>query len=167
MSNRLEEAAALLIKAVDYSKVVADLTHTVEAANKVASDYPKCFGALIELGMKDRDKFEAFIRQVQIDRLNNPDVKRQDYQRLLMRKRRARFSKMTAIAKLKKPSITPSELKAHLKQMNKVMVTERDAYIAEHKDDEDYNHSQAVDDFWKKLDTQLDEVLAKLRKAKL
>lgn len=163
----IDEAVALLVKATDYSKVVSDLTHTVEAASKVAADYPPCFGALVDLGLKDREKFEAVIRQVEIERLNNPDVRRQDYQKLLMRKRRARFAKIAAIAKLRTPSITPSQLKGHIKAQNKLMNADRKAYIDNVKDDEGFNYSEAVDDYWKGVDVGLDDQLAKLRKAKL
>lgn len=167
MSREIEETVALLVMATDYSKVVTDLTNTVEAANKIAADYPACFRALIDLGLKDRDAFEKVIQRTQQERLTNPDVKRQDYQRLLMRKRRARFAKMSAIARIKEPSATSMRIKAAVKEMNKTMNAERAAYMGEHKDDEDFNNSAAVAAYWEDVDKKLDDYLAKLRKAKL
>lgn len=166
MTGTVEEAVTMLVKAVDYSRVVNEITRTVENARKMASCYPQCFTALVDLGLRDRDKFEAVLRQVEQERMANPDVRRQDYQRLLMRKRRARFSKMATIEKLKNPTITASQLKTHLKTQNKIMNAARDTYIGDHKDDEGFNYSEAVHQFWKITDTGLDDQLAKLRKGK-
>ena len=54
-----------------------------------------------------------------------------------------------------------------MKAQNTLMNADRKAYIDNLKDDEGFNYSEAVDDYWKGVDVGLDDQLAKLRKAKL
>lgn len=159
--QRVVEAVNYLIAAPNHTQLVNEITKIIERWDThpmVYGEKLRFLNALIDVGLANRAAFEKLLALVEAKRKLIPEAKRVDYQRDLMRQRRARVAKAIELQELltgKKLSGDPrkkfsSDIQARWKAA-------RDAAIAAKGDLGWAERNDAAGEFWAEIDEKLDQ----------
>lgn len=162
-------AVSYLIAAPNYAKLINEMTQIIERWDT----HPMAYGgklemlnALIDVGLENRDAFEKLLRLVESKRKLVPQTKRTDYQRQLMRERRARIAKALELAEMTTGKMSTADRKAREKALQERWRAARDKFIADKGELRWAERNEASNEFWSMIDRQLDTNLAAARRAR-
>ena len=164
----LVEAVNCLITSDNYTKMINEITEIIEHWDTHPMAYEgqlKPLNALIDVGLESRDAFENLVKLIESKRQLIPPLRRADYQRDLMRERRARFAKALALhAATQGPIKTPAERAKIEGEIRQRWAKARKEFI-ESRGKLTWKQRNAVaNEFWEMIDRQLDDSLRELRR---
>lgn len=166
--HAIADAINYLVEAPNYSRIINELTQIVEQWD----EHPMAYGgkltmlnSLLEVGLTNRDAFERLLKLAEERRKLVPRARRTDYQRNLMRERRARIAKAREIVETTtgKP-MNAEERKDHRKSVLARWADAREEFIKDKGKLDWKGRNQAAGEFWEMVDRQLDENLKVARK---
>jgi len=157
------EALNYLVEAPNYAAFRRELTEILETW----ATHPTCYAGdlsplndLINIGLRSRDLFESLLQLVDEKRRLVPDSRRTDYQRELMRKRRARLYKSVEMAELVAgKTMTASQKELHKKDVSARWARERDTFLVARGPLSWSDRNAAAQAFWAGVDARLDASL--------
>jgi hypothetical protein len=162
MSDRkaVTEAVNFLILAPNYAGLINEMTTIIENWDEHPMAYSgklSCLNALLDVGLQSREAFERLLKLVEEKRKLVPTNRRTDYQRNLMRARRARIAKSVELAEaLSGTKMDAAQKKEHTKTIQEKWAKARDEFIAGKGDLDWKGRNAASNEFWEMIDTKLD-----------
>lgn len=167
--EKVVEAVNYLIQSDNYTKLINEMTEIIEQWDMHPMAYDgklKCLNAMIDVGLESRDAFENLVQLIERKRRLIPVIKRVDYQRDLMRERRARFAKALELHELRagKKFKSAVDRKRATDALRKKWAKERAEFISELGKISWKERNAASGKFWEQLDRQLDESLRSARR---
>jgi hypothetical protein len=166
----ITEAVNFLISSTSYTRMIGEITGIIERwdAHPMAYAGKLAFlNCLIDLGVDNREAFEKIITLIEDKRRMAPVTRRQDYQRQLMRDRRARVGKAVEIKELRSGPMTPRQRTLYIKATHNGWMQERKAYLDARPGLSWKDRNAAGQAFWEDLDVRLDDELYALRQRRL
>lgn len=165
----IAEAVNMLIQSDQYTKLSREIVNIIERWDTRPMAYEgalKPLNALIEVGLESRAAFENLITLIEDKRKLVPIIKRVDYQRDLMRDRRARVAKALELQERSaSKSFADSKAKARAaKEIQARWAEARKKFIAAKGKLSWKDRNAAANEFWAIIDRQLDENLRAARK---
>jgi hypothetical protein len=158
--ERVLQAVNYLVESDDYSRLIKELTETIERFDKRPMVYAgklELLNILIDIGVANRAAFERLVTLIEDKRKLIPQVRRVDYQRELMAQRRARVAKAIELHELTKGrKVTLDERTKFTKDIQARWAKERDDYILARGNLDWHGRNEATREFWLKVDTTLD-----------
>lgn len=167
--QRVVEAVNHLISAANYAVLANEMTRIIETWDTSPMVYGgenACLNAMIDVGLRDRGAFERLLKLVEERRKLLPGVKRVDYQRQLMRERRARETKAMELQEHLHGPIRGAQRMVCLEDLRKRWAEARDKYVASKGDLSWKERNAAVREFWDRVDAALDMNIRDARKVK-
>ena len=165
--KKVTEAVNFLITTPNYAKLINEMTGIIERWDT----HPMVYGgklsmlnAMIDVGLENRDAFEKLLKLVEAKRKLVPQTKRTDYQRNLMRDRRARLAKAMELAEMTGGNLSPSQRKQREKELQARWAAARSDYIAKKGKLSWAERNEASNEFWRMIDRQLDANLTAARR---
>lgn len=162
------EAVNLLIHSDNCTKLINEITEIIEHWDTHPMAYEgrlKPLNTLINVGLESRDAFENLVKLVESKRQLIPVMRRADYQRDLMRERRARFAKALALHEAAQGAIpTPAERRKVEDEIRKRWAKARKEFIEARGKLTWKQRNAAANEFWQLIDRQLDDNLRQTRR---
>jgi hypothetical protein len=163
------EAVNLLIQSENYTKLINEITEIIEHWDMHPMAYDgklKSLNALIDVGLESREAFERIVKLIESKRRLIPALKRVDYQRDLMRDRRARFAKAVELYELStgRSCDTALERQKVIDDLRKRWAKARKEFIEAKGELSWKERNAASGEFWQMIDRTLDENLKASRK---
>lgn len=157
---QVTEAVNYLIGSDSYARLVKEMENVIERWHERPMVYAgdlAVLNALIDVGVENREAFNRLIELVEQKRKLLPELRRVDYQRELMRERRAREAKAIELHELTTGrKIVGKERDKFVKELRARWRRERDAYIRS-KGKLDWSaRNAAANEFWTMVDHKLD-----------
>lgn len=165
--QQIVEAMNHLITSSNYAKLINEMTQIIEKWDSqpaVYSGHMAALNPIIDIGLQNRDAFEKLLKLVEQKRRLAPTTKRADYQRQLMRERRARLSKALELEELSQGPLTTSRKRELEKHLSSTWGEARRKFIAEKGEISWAERNQASHEFWDNIDRQLDTSLQSARR---
>lgn len=160
MSNRrVVDAVNFLIDAPNYSALIQEMTRIIERWDTHPMAYGghlACLNAMLDVGLHDRQAFERLVQLIEEKRKAHPKMRRTDYQRNLMRDRRARLAKALA---LHEASFGPLRGAARITEAKAIQARWDKAkreFLAARGQLGWAQRNEATGEFWARIDDQLD-----------
>lgn len=167
-SRRVTEAVNLLIEAPNYAALINEITRFIETWDThpmVYGGHLACLNALIDVGLTNRTAFEQLVQLINQKRREHPAIKRVDYQRELMRDRRARIAKALELHETKFGKLRGAARMAEMKSIQERWAQARKEFMANKGPLDWKGRNMAAAEFWDVIDRNLDENLAQARRA--
>jgi DNA repair ATPase RecN len=162
------EAVNFLIQSENYTKLINEITEVVENWDMYPMAFDgklKCLNAMIDVGLESREAFENLVKLIESKRKLIPTLKRADYQRDLMRERRARFAKALELHELTKgPLSNTKDRKRVTDELRARWAKARVDYIKGKGNLSWKERNTASGEFWEQVDKTLDKNLKDARK---
>ena len=162
------DAVNYLIQSENSTKLINEITEVIENWDMYPMAFDgklKCLNALIDVGLESREAFENLVKLIESKRKLIPTLKRADYQRDLMRERRARFAKALELHELTKgPLKSNKERKKATDELRARWAKARVDYIKSKGDLSWKERNVASGEFWEQVDRNLDKSLKEARK---
>lgn len=155
-----EETFEYLVGSTHYMKLVNLVTRALDG-DPTQEAVPAELMSLYALGIEDREAFEAVLGEVEEARKDNPSTRKTDYQRELMRERRARLAKALELAETTSGPMNAAAKRAREQALLETWARAKDEFI---KGSED--RRAASRQFWTLIDLRLDQNLTNARKAR-
>lgn len=166
--QRVVEAVNYLIEAPNYTSLINEITKIVETWDTHPMVYGgklECLNAMIDVGLESRTAFESLIELIEGRRKLIPQARRVDYQRDLMRERRAREAKAVELQELVKGVTLKGKPKSqYLAELRGRWRKARDEFIAAKGELSWKQRNDAANEFWDTIDRQLDANLREARR---
>jgi DNA repair ATPase RecN len=160
--KEVTQALNYLIQSEKYSLLI-EITDIIERWDIHPMAYDgslKVLNSLIEVGIQNREVFESLVRLIESRRRLIPTLKRVDYQRELMRERRARLAKALELHEMAGKRIRDPAERAHLSTEIQHRWNEaRKKFIAARGKLSWKQKNLAASEFWAGIDAKLDEGL--------
>ena len=165
--KKVTEAVNFLITSPNYAKLINEMTNIIERWDT----HPMAYGgklsmlnAMIDVGLENRDAFEKLLKLIEGKRKLLPQTKRTDYQRNLMRDRRARLAKAMELAETTTGPMSPAQRKQREKELQARWASARTEFIAKKGHLSWAERNNASNEFWQMIDRQLDANLVAARR---
>jgi predicted polyphosphate/ATP-dependent NAD kinase len=127
----------------------------------------KPLNAMIDVGLHSREAFENLVGLIERKRKLVPDIKRADYQRDLMRERRARYAKAIELHELThRTKASPVERRALEESFRKRWAAARAEFIGAKGQLSWKQRNAASGEFWQMIDEKLDQNLREARRVR-
>lgn len=166
--QRVVEAVNHLITSPNYASLINEMTKIVETWDTHPMVYGgklNCLNSMIDVGLANRDAFEKLLSLIEQKRSLLPKVRRVDYQRDLMRDRRARLNKAVQLYELTSGHVLKgAERTRYTSELQQRWKVARDEEIAAKGDLTWKERNDAANTFWEGLDMRLDKNLADARR---
>lgn len=167
--QKIVRAVNYLIAAPNYAKLINEMTGIIERWDT----HPMAYGgkldmlnALLDVGLENRDAFEKLLKLVEQKRKLVPQTKRTDYQRQLMRERRARVAKALELAELTSGRLSAGDRRDREKALMDRWRQARREFIEAKGNLSWAERNEASTEFWNMIDRQLDANLQQARRNK-
>lgn len=166
--SNVVKAVNFLIQSPNYTRLIREITDIIERWDT----HPMAYGgeltilnALIDVGLESRTAFENLVSLIDSKRRLLPDIKRIDYQRDLMRERRARVNKAMELHELSGHELGgAADKKQFATDIQARWKKARDEFIKGKGKLSWKERNAAAQEFWDMIDRQLDENIRALRK---
>ena len=162
------EAINFLIQSPTYTHRIREITDIIERWSTHPSAYEgelQFLNSLIDVGLENRDAFERLVSLIDSKRKLVPEIKRIDYQRDLMRQRRARMAMAMEVHVLSGNTLASAEDKKLFAATTQARWSEaRDAFIQARGSLSWKERNAAAQEFWDKVDRQLDNIIKAYRR---
>lgn len=166
-NSRVVEAVNFLIEAPNYAALINEMTRIIETWDTHPMVYGgklTCLNAVIDVGLQNRAAFERLIKLVEDKRKLLPSVRRTDYQRDLMRERRARMSKALELHELKFGELRGAARMVEMQNIQQRWSQAKGQFIRSKGKLGWAERNEATQEFWATVDHNLDINLADARK---
>lgn len=168
---RVVEAVNHLVSAPNYVALVTEMTRIIENWDMHPMYYGgahSCLNALVDVGLHSREAFERLVQLAADRRKEKPATRRVDYQRELMRERRAREAKALELQELTIGHVLRGSARiAYIEGVRSRWNVAKDEYIKAKGDLTWSERNAATREFWAEIDERLDANLAEARKKRL
>lgn len=168
---RVVEAVNHLVAAPSHTSLVAEMTRIIEQWDTHPMVYGgqlACLNALIDVGLHDREAFERLVDLAAERRRQVPKARRADYQRDLMRERRARQQKALELQELTIGHVLRGSARiAYIEGLQNRWAEAKAEYIKSKGDLTWSERNAAAAEFWAQIDETLDANLKAARKQRL
>ena len=165
--QKITTALNHLIAAPNYSKLVNEMTGIIERWDTQPMAYGGQFAllnTLLDVGLENRDAFEQLLKLAERKRKLAPHTRRTDYQRDLMRDRRARMSKAIELSELTTGPLSLSARSERQHDLQDRWAEARQKFVDDKGDLSWAERNAASREFWEQLDATLDANLRAQRK---
>jgi hypothetical protein len=166
-SQRVVEAVNYLIEAPNYAALINEITKIIETWDTHPMVYGgklTCLNALIDVGLQNREAFERVVKLIEEKRRLLPKIRRVDYQRDLMRERRARMAKALELHEALHGQLRGAARMAQMQAIQDRWAKARDNFLAGKGEMNFTQRNDAIREFWEGIDRNLDKNLADARK---
>lgn len=168
---RVVEAVNYLVAAPNHTSLVAEMTRIIEEWDTHPMVYGgklACLNALVDVGLHSRAAFEQLIELAAERRKAAPATKRADYQRDLMRERRAREAMALELQELTiGHSLRGSARLAYIEGLRKRWSEAKAEYVKSKGDLTWHERNAAFGEFWAQIDATLEANLKAARRQRL
>lgn len=168
--HELRDAVNLLIHAHDSTQRIKELEEIIEKWEErpmVYAGHLEPLNRLIDVGRQDMDAFHRLVRLVRDQRQLIPALRRMDYQRELMRERRARLAKAVQLRELRYGEMTAREKERYRKEIQQRWSEAREKFIQSKGRLSWHERNEASNEFWRRIDKNLDESIKAINDQKL
>lgn len=165
--QKLVRAMNYLIAAPHYAKLINEMTRTIERWDfhpMVYGGKLEMLNALLDVGLENREAFERLLALIEAKRKLTPRTKRADYQRKLMRARRARLAKAFELAEMTAGKLDADARKEREAALLTSWQASRDQYVTESGATTWDDRNKSTREFWEIVDRQLDANLQLARR---
>ncbi len=157
--QKIAAALSLLAESKSFVTRVRQIEEIIEGWE----DTPLLFGgaleplnSLVDVGLQNRTAFDKLIELARNKRRLIPATKRVDYQRELMREKRARLNRAVKLEELVRGSPLTGDARVKYKAaVQQRWMHERNAFIAKRGDLSWKERNEAANEFWSQVDAQL------------
>lgn len=159
---RIVEAVNLLILTQNYARLTGEIRQIAENWDNHPMAYSgqlAPLNALIDVALTNTDAFDRLLTLAEERRRKIPQLKRTDYQRVLMRERRDRLAKALRLHETKRGKLRPEERRSFAAEVQSRWRAEREAYIEAKGDLTWKDRNAAAQEFWERIDRNLDQAL--------
>lgn len=156
---QVRDAVQLLVDAPNYVRIINEMTQIIEnwEAHPMAySGRLMPLNALLEVGLANRSAFEALIQLAEKKRRLVPKLKRVDYQRDLMRERRAREKRALELAELTRGPMAREQAAQYLRETRERWNDAKRQHVQAKGKLDWSGRNEATREFWEMIDAQLD-----------
>lgn len=163
-------AINLLIHAKDFAARVKELEEVIdrwEERPMIYSGHLMVLNALLDVGLEDREAFNRLIRLADERRKLIPAMKRVDYQRDLMRERRARIAKAIELQELRLGAMDRIAKEKFTKDIQARWRKARDEHIKKLGKLDWKQRNDAASEFWTMIDSNLETSIRQAQESKL
>lgn len=165
---KIAQGLGLLVNAKSFSQRVRQISEIVDGW----VDTPLLFGgtleplnAIVEVGLANREAMDKLIELAHKKRQQVPVAKRVDYQRQLMRDKRERLYKALELEGLVRGvSLKGDARKKYMVTLQAKWMRDRNEFIAAKGELSWKERNNAANEFWRKVDDQLEHDLSEARK---
>lgn len=164
---QVRDAVQLLVDAPNYARIINEMTQIIEnwEAHPMAySGRLMPLNALLEVGLANRNAFEALIQLAEKKRRLVPKLKRVDYQRDLMRERRAREKRALELAELTRGPMAREQVSQYLRETRERWNEAKRQHVQAKGKLDWSGRNEATREFWEMIDTQLDRNIQDARR---
>lgn len=158
--TNLKEALNFLVQSDLYNKLINEITEIIETWETHPMRYEGqliLLNSLIEVGLHNRELFERLVGLIERKRQLMPSVRRVDYQRELMRERRARLAKALELHERSGQAIKNAAERVRLeKEIQSRWNLARKKFVASKGQLSWKARNAAVAEFWATVDAKLD-----------
>lgn len=157
--ERVVAAINFLVEAPKYSSLTHEMTRIIERWDThpmYYSGHLACLNAMIDVGLRSRHAFERLVELVERSRRGSPVAKRKDYQRDLMRERRARVAKALDLHERRYGQLRGAARLAETQAIQERWNVAKCAFMAGRGEMSWNDRLEATQEFWSKIDAQLD-----------
>ena len=165
--RNITAALNYLIAAPNYSKLVSEMTGIIERWDVQPMAYGGQFAllnSLLDVGLESRDAFEQLLKLAERKRKLAPQTKRTDYQRDLMRDRRARMAKALELSELTSGPLAASDRAERSSQLQTRWAEARQKFLDDKAPQPWALRNIASREFWEQLDETLNTNLRTARR---
>lgn len=166
-SERVVEGVNYLIEAPNYAALINEITRIIETWDTHPMVYGgslTCLNAVIDVGLQNREAFERLIKLIEDKRKLLPAVRRTDYQRDLMRERRARMAKALELHELSAGPLRGAARMIEMQNIQQRWARAKSQYLAGKGKLGWAERNEASREFWETVDRNLDNNLAAAQK---
>jgi hypothetical protein len=160
--KRVVDAVNWLIEAPNYASLINEMTRIIEHWDT----HPMYYGghlsqlnAMLDVGVQSRTAFEALVRLIEEKRAIHPKVQRVDYQRNLMRDRRARMAKALELHEARYGRLRGEARMAEMAAIQQRWAKAKARFLAQKGPLGWKERNEATQEFWDQVDKQLDQNL--------
>ena len=167
--QKITTAVNYLIAAPNYSKLVNEMTGIIERWDTQPMAYGGRFAtlnSLIDVGLENRDAFEQLLKLAERKRKLAPQTRRTDYQRELMRDRRARMAKAIELSELTSGPLSLSARTERQRHLQERWAEARAKFIEDIGALTWADRNTASRQFWEQLDETLNVNLRSARRSR-
>lgn len=166
--SKIAAAINMLITEKGYAKRVGEIRELIgtwETTPRVFAGALSVLNVLVDIGLESPDDLDKLLAIAEDRRKLIPLQKKVDYQRVLMQERRRRLKKAVELEELVRGRrMSADERKAYEKKTQAQFIAQRAAFIAAKGDISWSEKNDASQEFWAKIDAQLDVDLDEARK---
>jgi hypothetical protein len=165
--QRIAEAVNLLVFAPNCNQLIAEMTAILERWDTHPMAYAgklSALNAMIDVGLANRNAFERLVKLIEQRRREIPETRRSEYQRDLMRARRARVAKALELHELLDGKVlSGGDRVSKAASIQEGWRAARDRFIADKGKLSWAERNAAAGEFWDRIDHQLDTALKEER----
>lgn len=168
-STRVVDAVNFLIEAPNYAALINEMTKIIETWDTHPMAYGgrlACLNAMVDVGLHNREAFERLVKLVEDKRKLLPSVRRTDYQRDLMRERRARMAKALELHELQFGTVRGAARMQATQDIQTRWSRARSQFLAAKGEMSWLERNEATREFWESIDRNLDINLAQARNSR-
>lgn len=161
--ERIVDAVNFLVEAPNYSALIQEITKIIERWDTHPMTYGghlACLNALVDVGLHNRHAFERLVELIERKRRESPKAKRSDYQRDLMRDRRARMAKALSLHEQRFGPLRGAARMAEMQAIQERWNRAKAEHLAGKGEMSWAQRNDATSEFWSKIDRQLDASLS-------
>jgi len=164
--QNLTQAANYLVKSNRYTRLRNEIDSFVQSWSTVPKQYAgelSVLNPLIVLGVDHPDKYQKLLETVDAARKRAADTRRTDYQRDLMRKKRAREANAIALEEWTRGKrFTTTQREKFLHKQKQAWDDARVVFLKQNASDSTETRA-AIARFWEMIDSELESQLAEVR----
>lgn len=165
-NKRVVDAVNFLIEAPNYSALIQEMTRIIERWDTHPMAYGghlACLNAMLDVGLHNREAFERLVALIEEKRKAHPKMRRTDYQRDLMRDRRARLAKALALHELRHGPLRGAAREAEAKAIQDRWNAAKRQFLEARGKLGWAARNAATNEFWADVDAKLDANLKAAR----
>lgn len=165
-NSRVVQAVNYLIEAPNYAALINEMTKIIETWDTHPMVYGgqlACLNAMIDVGLQNREAFERLVKLIEDKRKLLPAVRRTDYQRDLMRERRARMAKALELHELRHGVLRGAAKAAEVQAIQARWAQAKREHLEAAGATGWAERNAATREFWEQIDRKLDINLADAR----
>lgn len=157
-ADRVLNAVNFLIEATNYAALINEMTRIIETWDThpmVYSGKLTCLNAMLDVGVDNRAAFERLVLLIEDKRKSSPAAKRGDYQRTLMRERRARMAMAIELHERKFGPLRGAARITEIQAIQSRWMAAKRQFLATKGVMDWRERNAATQEFWEQVDRQL------------
>lgn len=168
-ADRVNDAVNFLIDAPTYASLINEMTRIIETWDTHPMSYGghlACLNAMLDVGLQNRAAFERLVQLIEDKRKEMPAGKR-DYQRDLMRSRRARMAMALELHERKYGPLRGAARMSETQAIQGRWMAAKRQFLANKGVMDWKQRNEATQEFWQQVDHNLELNLRNAQKLSL